>query len=151
MNRRMHPIDLFESVQRDAELLTGSKLKMIQVLFESLCSALLVAQGHGSNQAMERKVLALSRAQRIIKGLQLTLKTDHQTLLSSDLTQLYGYMGERLWEAHVNQDPQAIGEVLLLARTLSAAWLNLSPPVMSQIDLRSTVSHTSLGGSAYLN
>ena len=127
MSRRPSHIDLFETVQRDADLLSGSKLKMILVLFENLSSALLAAQGHGSHMALERQHQSLTRAQRIIKGLQLTLNASHHPLLASSLKQLYGYMGARLWHATVHQDHHAVNEVLGLTRTLSDAWKNLSP------------------------
>jgi flagellar biosynthetic protein FliS len=125
MTRRSQNIDLFLSVQRDADLLTGSKLMMIQVLFEDLCASLSSAQGHGVHQALERRQLALAHAQKIIKGLQLALDTSKQSELSSILGQLYSYMGARLWHAHVHRDNQAIGEVLSLTRTLTNAWRNL--------------------------
>ncbi len=130
MSRRPSHIDLFETVQRDADLLSGSKLKMILVLFENLSSALLAAQGHGSHMALERQHQALSRAQRIIKGLQLTLNASHHSILGASLKQLYGYMGARLWHANVHKDHQAIHEVLALTRTLSYAWQKLSHTVI---------------------
>jgi len=126
MSRRPRHIDLFESVQRNAELLTGNKLKMIVVLFENLSSALLAAQGHGTHMALQQQHQALSRAQRIIKGLQLSLNDSHHPLLGSSLRQLYGYMGSRLWHATVHKDHQAVLEVLGLTRTLLDAWTNLS-------------------------
>lgn len=128
MSRRPRHIDLFETVQRDADLLSGSKLKMILVLFENLSAALLAAQGHGSHMALERQHQSLSRAQRIIKGLQLTLNVSHQPLLGSSLRQLYGYMGARLWHATVHKDHHAVNEVLGLTRTLLEAWRHLSVP-----------------------
>ena len=103
---------------------------MILVLFENLSSALLAAQGHGSHMALERQHQALSRAQRIIKGLQLTLNASHHPILGASLKQLYGYMGARLWHANVHKDHQAIHEVLALTRTLSYAWQKLSHTVI---------------------
>ncbi len=135
MYRRIEKIQLFEAVQRDADLLTGSKLKLIQVLFDGLSAALSAAQGHSTHNALERKHRALSRAQRILKGLQLTLDTSLQPWWSSALGQLYGYMGERLWDAQVRQDHQAIDEVLLLTQTLSEAWQALSQPVVPPIEM----------------
>ena len=126
MTRRSQHIDLFLSVQRDADLLTGSKLKMIQVLFENLCSSLSAAQGHGFHLALERRQQALAHAHKIIKGLQLTLDTKKHPELSASLGQLYSYMGARLWHATVHRDNQAIVEVLSLTRTLTNAWQKLS-------------------------
>lgn len=135
MFRRIPKIQLFEAVQRDADLLTGSKLKLIQVLFDGLCAALSAAHGHSIHKSLERKYQALSRAQRIIKGLQLTLDSSSQPWLSSALGQLYAYMGERLWHAQVRHDHEAINEVLLLARTLSEAWQTLSPSVAPALQM----------------
>ena len=150
MFKRPRHIDLFETVQRDADLLSGSKLKMIQVLFESLCGALSAAQGHGFNHVLERKLQSLSRAQRIIKGLQLTLDTNKQPSLGSALGQLYSYMGARLWHANVHQDNQAIHEVLSLSRTLSDAWQKLSHPAMTKGEMRSMETKTWPVTSSYL-
>lgn len=135
MYRRIPKIQLFEAVQRDADLLCGRKLNLIQVLFDGLSAALSAAHGHSTHHALDKKHKALSRAQRIIKGLQLTLDTRVQAGLSSTLGQLYGYMGERLWHAQVRQDNEAIIEVLMLTRTLSAAWQSLSPPVSPMIEM----------------
>jgi flagellar protein FliS len=135
MHRRTPNIELFESVQMNANLLSGSKLNMIQVLFDGLSAALLAAQGHGINQAIERKLRALSRAQRIIKGLQLTLDKEKEHLLSTNLEELYRYMGTRLWHASALHDTDAITEVLWLTRTLSDAWSKLSQPMSQQYEV----------------
>ena len=126
MARRQQHIDLFLSVQREADLLSGTKLVMVQVLFENLCACLSAAQGHGFQQADDRRQSALAQAQKIIKGLQLTLDTKNRPVLSASSGQLYSYMGARLWHAHVHRDNAAIGEVLSLSRTLTTAWQSLS-------------------------
>lgn len=138
MSRLPRHIDLFETIERDSDMLSGSKLKMIQVLFESLCASLSAAQGHGANHALERKLQALSRAQKILKGLQLTLNESAQPALGADLVQLYAYMARRLWQASSHQDAQAIDEVLSLTRTLTDAWKNVSHPVKMQFDFPSS-------------
>lgn len=135
MLRRTPNIELFESVQMNANLLSGSKLNMIQVLFDGLIAALLTAQGHGINKATERKLRALSRAQRIIKGLQLTLDKEKELSLSTNLEELYRYMGTRLWHASALNDTEAITEVLWLTRTLSDAWSKLSQPMSQQYEV----------------
>lgn len=127
MSSRSQQIDLYVSVQRDADLLSGSKLKMIQVLFEDLCASLCAAQGHGIHEATERKNQSLRRAQRTLKGLEMTLGKSAQPTLGSKLSELYNYMGARLWQAHVHGDHQAIAEVLCLTRILADAWMKLSP------------------------
>lgn len=134
MSRLLRHIDLFESIERDSDMLSGSKLKMIQVLFESLCASLSAAQGHGANKAVERKLQALSRAQKILKGLQLTLNEGAQPLLGSELGQLYAYMAKRLWQSNLHQDLTAIDEVLSLARILASAWQKLSQPIQVRAD-----------------
>jgi flagellar protein FliS len=134
MSRLTRSINFFESLERDSALLSGSKLSMIQVLFEALCASLSAAQGHSAQRATERKLQALSRAQRILKGLQLTLDDNDQVTLGADLAALYAYMSARLCDASFHQDAQAIDEVLSLARTLAQAWQTLSKPVKMQFD-----------------
>lgn len=149
MSRLARSIESFERLERDSELLSGSKLKMIQVLFEALCASLSSAQGHRAQRARERELQALSRAQRILKGLQLALDEAAQSSLGSDLGGLYSYMSARLWDASSRNDAQAIDEVLALTRTLSHAWQKLSKPAkvpfdfagLSSADSRSSVSY----------
>jgi len=125
---------MFENVERESDLLSGSKLKMIQTLFEGLCASLSAAQGHDANQALERKVHALLRAQRILKGLQSTLKQDADASLASKLGPLYGYMAERLWRANIRNDSDALNEVLCLTRTLAEGWQTLTRPATMRFD-----------------
>ena len=150
MSRLPRHIELFETIERDSDLLSGSKLKMIQVLFESLCRAISTAQGHGAHGAVESKVRALNQAQKILKGLQLALAENDHSTLGSDLGQLYAYMGSRLWQATFHPDEAALDEVLGLARTLSDAWHKLSQPVTMQFDYLGSGSQKPRSAVSYL-
>jgi flagellar protein FliS len=125
---------MFENVERESDLLSGSKLKMIQTLFEGLCASLSAAQGHDANHALERKVHALLRAQRILKGLQSTIKPDTDASLAAKLGPLYGYMAERLWRANTRNDSDALNEVLSLTRTLADGWQAVTRPATMRFD-----------------
>jgi flagellar protein FliS len=135
MSKLARSIDLFATIERDSDLLSGSRLKMIQVLFEGLCATLSAAQGHGAHRATERKLKALSRAQRILKGLQLSLDQGTTEPIGADLAAIYSYMSARLWHANFHHDAQALDEVLSLTRTLSDAWQKLSRPVKMQFEV----------------
>jgi flagellar protein FliS len=150
MSRLPRHIELFESIERDSDLLSGSKQKMVQVLFESLCNAISTAQGHSANQATELKVRAVTRAQKILNGLQLSLSEDGQSTLSTDLAHLYSYMAGRLWDANRHHDSGALEEVLSLARTLSDAWKKLSQPVKMHFDYVPSGSPNLSLGRSYL-
>ena len=134
MSRLARHFEMFEDVERESDLLSGSKLKMIQTLFEGLCASLSAAQGHDANHALERKVHALLRAQRILKGLQSTLKQESETSLVSKLGPLYGYMAERLWRANIRNDSDALNEVLSLTRTLADGWQTATRPATMRFD-----------------
>jgi flagellar protein FliS len=134
MSRLARHFEMFENVERESDLLSGSKLKMIQTLFEGLCASLLAAQGHDANHALERKMHALLRAQRILKGLQSTLKQESEGSLVSKLAPLYGYMAERLWRANIRDDSDALNEVLSLTRTLADGWQTLTLPATMRFD-----------------
>lgn len=134
MSRLARHFEMFENVERESDLLSGSKLKMIQTLFEGLCASLSAAQGHDANHALERKVHALLRAQRILKGLQSTIKPDTDASLAAKLGPLYGYMAERLWRANTRNDSDALNEVLSLTRTLADGWQAVTRPATMRFD-----------------
>ena len=134
MSRLARNFEMFENVERESDLLSGSKLKMIQTLFEGLCASLSAAQGHDANHALERKVHALLRAQRILKGLQSTIKPDTDASLAAKLGPLYGYMAERLWRANTRNDSDALNEVLSLTRTLADGWQAVTRPATMRFD-----------------
>ena len=77
---------------------------------------------------------ALLRAQRILRGLQSTLKQESETSLVSKLGPLYGYMAERLWRANIRNDSDALNEVLSLTRTLADGWQTLTRPATMRFD-----------------
>ena len=134
MSRLARHFEMFENVERESDLLSGSKLKMVQTLFEGLCASLSAAQGHDANHALERKVHALLRAQRILKGLQSTIKPDTDASLAAKLGPLYGYMAERLWRANTRNDSDALNEVLSLTRTLADGWQAVTRPATMRFD-----------------
>ncbi|MDH4478908.1 MAG: flagellar export chaperone FliS [Rhodoferax sp.] len=150
MSRLPRHIELFESIERDSDLLSGSKLKMIQVLFEALCTSISTAQGHQANQAAELKVRAVTRAQKILKGLQLALTENNQSTLGGDLAELYAYMAARLWHANRHHDAHALEEVLSLARTLSDAWQTLPQPASMRFDYVGSGAQTPRTSLSYL-
>lgn len=147
MSRVARHFEMFENVERESDLLSGSKLKMIQTLFEGLCASLSAAQGHDANHALERKVHALLRAQRILKGLQSTIKPDSDASLAAKLGPLYGYMAERLWRANIRNDSDALNEVLSLTRTLADGWQAVTRPATMRFDRLSQQAVTSPGQS----
>jgi flagellar protein FliS len=104
---------------------TADNVQLIQMLFDGLQESLATARGHIENGNILGKSNALSRAGRIVVGLQGALDFDQGGELANNLNELYSYMTRRILHANANNDVQTLSEVASLVRDISEAWRTL--------------------------
>jgi len=90
----------YGSVQVVTGVATADNVQLIQMLFDGLTESLASAKGHIQNNAIEEKSKAISRAGRIVVGLQGALDFERGGELAQNLNELYAYVTRRLF--HVN-------------------------------------------------
>ena len=86
----------YGSVQVVTGVATADNVQLIQMLFDGLTESLSSAKGHIQNNAIEEKSKALSRAGRIVVGLQGALDFERGGELAQNLNELYAYVTRRL-------------------------------------------------------
>jgi flagellar protein FliS len=110
---------------------TADNVQLIQMLFDGLAESLASAKGHIQNNAIEEKSKALSRAGRIVVGLQGALDFERGGELAQNLNELYAYITRRLFHVNAYNDLTALEEVQGLIKDITEAWKTL-PSLLGQ-------------------
>ena len=121
----------YGSVQVVTGVATADNIQLIQMLFDGLVESLALAKGHILNRAIEDKSKAISRAGRIVVGLQGALDFERGGELAQNLNELYGYVTRRLFHINAHNDLVALEEVLSLIKDIAQAWQAL-PGLLGQ-------------------
>jgi flagellar protein FliS len=94
-----------------------------------------VAKGHIQNKAIEEKSKSISRASRIVVGLQSALDFNRGGELAHNLNDLYSYIIRRLIHVNARNDLEALDEVYSLMKDVADAWQNL-PALLGSTERR---------------
>ena len=100
----------------------ANSVQLIQMLFDGLLESLSTAKGHITHKDIVEKSKALSRAGRIILGLQNALDFEKGGELAANLNELYTYVTRRVLHANMHNDLAAIDEVYGLMSEIRQAW-----------------------------
>lgn len=96
--------------------------RLVQMLLDGALDRLAQARGAMERNAIAEKAELISKAGRIIEGLQGSLDTDKGGDIAANLNDLYDYMQRRLLHANVRNDVAALDEISGLLREIRAAW-----------------------------
>ncbi len=107
----------------------ASSHKLITMLFDGVIERLVSAKG-----AMERgdaavKGTLISKAINIIDGLRAHLDHEKGKEIAQNLSLLYDYMENKLFEANLKNDTVMLDEVLNLIRSIRSAWVAIDSQV----------------------
>ena len=117
-----------DNLMSQASVADGAEL--IQMLFDGLVNSIAEARGHIEHGAILEKGKSITRACRIVLGLQGVLDFQKGGDLALNLNELYNYFTRRLIYANARSDIGALNEVLGLTSEIRAAWLEV--PVQLQ-------------------
>lgn len=124
---RLHKLafDGYGAVQVATGVATADSTKLILMLFDGLMESLATARGHIEHGNTAEKGKALSRAGRIVIGLQGALDFNQGGDLARNLDDLYGYVTRRIIHINVANDLDALEEVRTLMVEIREAWSSL--------------------------
>jgi flagellar protein FliS len=124
---RLHKLafDGYGAVQVATGVATADSTRLILMLFDGLLDSLVSARGHIEHGNIAEKGKALSRASRIVLGLQGALDFNQGGDLARNLDDLYGYVTRRILQANVANDVAMIDEVRSLMLEIRDAWSSL--------------------------
>jgi flagellar protein FliS len=124
---RLHKLafDGYGAVQVATGVATADSNKLILMLFDGLMESLAAARGHIDHGNAAGKSKALSRASRIVLGLQGALDFERGGDLARNLDDLYAYVTRRLLHVNAYNDVVALDEVRSLMSEIRDAWASL--------------------------
>ena len=115
-------LDQYKKVGVQGGIEHASPHRLIQMLMEGALDKISVAMGAMERGEIEVKGKYIGWAISIIDGLRVSLDKSMENDLVENLDSLYEYMGHRLLEANLKNDPEILTEVTNLLREIKAGW-----------------------------
>lgn len=100
----------------------ASPHRLIQMLMDGVLDKISSAKGYMKRGEVAKKGEYISWAMSIIGGLRVSLDKSLDTSLVQNMDALYDYMGRRLLEANLNNDPAMLDEVTKLMKEIKSGW-----------------------------
>ncbi|MGP1675532.1 MAG: flagellar export chaperone FliS [Burkholderiales bacterium] len=120
-------ISSYRNVGIETGVSSASPQRLILMLYEGAIAAIAAAQHHLRLKNIGAKGEAISKAISIIDGgLKASLDLSVGGELAQNLSGLYVYMGQRLLQANIKNDPAGFEEVRQLLQQLMSAWETLA-------------------------
>lgn len=105
-----------------AEVNEANPHRLIQLLFDGALERIATAKGAMQQGNVAVKGERISKAIGILDGLRAHLDMEKGGEVAANLDALYEYMGRRLTEANLRNDPAMLDEVSKLLREVKAGW-----------------------------
>ena len=128
---RRSPLQQYGNVQHDAQAEFASAHEKTLMLFDGAITFIGVALQAIARSDYELKGKMISKSIAVVNGLKDCLDMSHGEL-PSNLHDLYEYMVEKLFQANLTTDVEAIKEIQLLLKTVRESWAQI-PSEMHQI------------------
>jgi flagellar protein FliS len=114
----------------------ANNVALIQMLFDGLVDSLVAAQGHLRHGAIQEKCKCVTRASRIVIGLQGSLDFAKGGELAQNLNDLYNYVTRRLIFANAHNDMAVLEEIHGLMSEIRSAWQEVPGLLPSQVSMQ---------------
>src|SRR5262245_45584108 len=102
-------LNTYRSVGVESIAASANPHMLVLMLFNGARAAIATADGHLRRKEIAAKGIAIGKAIEIIDGgLKASLDLNVGGELARNLSDLYGYMTQRLFHANVNNDPAAL-------------------------------------------
>ena len=122
----------YKRLDIESAVASADRHELVTLLFKALIGALAGAEVHYQHENKDQVREYVTKACRILAGLQGSLDYERGGDIAVNLGQLYGYSIRKLFAANVNLDtaPDNIAEVKSLLEPIAEAWekMDLSKP-----------------------
>jgi|TARA_B110000090_G_scaffold101130_1_gene113696 flagellar protein FliS len=122
----------YRNVQTTAAATYANSIELTQMLFSALLESLAEAEGHMDRKDFEKKASSLSRANKILLGLQGSLDFEKGKELSVNLYDIYEYSIRRLLHASIKNDLAVVKEIKSIISEIDGAWQVLPAALANQ-------------------
>lgn len=120
-------INEYKRIHMETGVVDANPHRLIVMLYEGAIEACQIGLMYMRDKNIEKKGESLSKAIMIIEsGLRLSLDKNADAEITQSLDALYGYMSNRLYLGHVQNQPAHILEVVKLLNDLKSAWVAIA-------------------------
>ena len=112
----------YGKVAAESEVGYASPHRLVQMLMEGALDKVATAKGCIERGDLEGKSRQLTWAMSIVNGLRTSLDMDAGGSIAANLDDLYTYMTRRMIDASVDNDAEALAEVIDLMLEIKGAW-----------------------------
>ncbi|CAM8657452.1 FliS Flagellin-specific chaperone FliS [Burkholderiales bacterium] len=132
MRNLKRALNAYGEVKVSTGVATADSVQLIQMLFDGLLENLRAAEGQIQRREIEEKSRSLTRAGKIVLGLQSALDFKAGGDIARNLDELYSYVTRRLLHINLHNDLDALAEVLSLMGEIREAWSSLPQALSPQ-------------------
>jgi len=100
----------------------ASPYQLVALLFQKLLDNISTAKGAIAQKDYEKKGLQISNAIAIVGVLEGSLDHTQSGDISANLSALYNFCSEKLFEANTNNDIELLNEVALIIIPIKSGW-----------------------------
>ena len=127
MSKQAHD-QQYKLIDTETGVVDADPHHLIAMLFKGALEKLAVARGCLQRDDIAAKGEALTQAISIVGGLLDSVNPDAgDGVLAENLTELYYFVTQRVTDANVNDDIQALEEAIDVLKQLESAWLEIAP------------------------
>jgi flagellar secretion chaperone FliS len=112
----------YQAVNVNAQAAQASPVQLVLMLTDGLLEELARARAHIEARRYELKARSLDRCIDMLNGLSSALDFEAGGELVQNLSRLYDYCAERLYQAGFKLDPKMVDEVSGLLMNLRKGW-----------------------------
>ena len=125
----------YKRLDIESAVASADRHELVTLLFKALIGALTGAEVHHQHENKDQVREYVTKACRILAGLQGSLDYERGGEIAVNLGQLYGYSIRKLFAANVNLDhaPENVAEVKSLLEPIAEAWQNMDISKPSQL------------------
>ena len=125
----------YKRLDIESAVASADRHDLVSLLFKALIGALTGAELHHQHENKDQVREYLTKACRILAGLQGSLDYERGGDIAVNLGQLYGYSIRKLFAANVNLDtaPDNVAEIKSLLEPIAEAWENMDLSKPSQL------------------
>lgn len=114
-------VNAYQRVGTGSAVVGASRERLVQMLLDGALERIATAKGHIQRGESARKGEQIGKAISIVEGLKGSLNPEAGEI-STNLGDLYTYIGSRLLTANVEEDTAILDEVGDLLREIKSAW-----------------------------
>ena len=117
----------YKRIDLESAVASADKHELITLLFKGVIGALAGVEVHHQHNNKDQVRECLSKASRILVGLQGSLDYERGGDIAVNLGELYGYSIRKLFAANVKTDTtlDSVAEVKRLIEPIAEAWENM--------------------------